>query len=308
MNLSRELLRFHDPLVRDLAWALLSPPLVRDRTEGLSWMTADWCREQYEVYLPRLHQLDRHPEVLHTHVNTGADRRLGAWFESLLSFWLGDPCNERYCLLKRGLKVNDEDRTLGELDFIVRDNQTHQIEHWEVAVKFYLGHAPGHHTGNWIGPSLRDRLDRKIKRLRDHQMPMHQHPLCQELLRAEGWEVKTSRAIVKGRLFYPRHRRCDTPGEVASSHLKGWWVPVEHLKEYWPDGDLRWLPMPMTSWLSPLLPSDLEHASVFDTSGIIEWLGSAFHNRPLAILGYSPEGIEIQRLFVAPKGWENQFE
>ncbi|MEZ5448189.1 MAG: DUF1853 family protein [Thiolinea sp.] len=80
----------------------------------------------------------------------------------LVGFWL--QLSPHYQLLYSQLPVRDTERTLGELDFIVRRVADDAVLHLEVAVKFYLGHAAGQgglaQMANWHGPSLQDRLDR----------------------------------------------------------------------------------------------------------------------------------------------------
>jgi hypothetical protein len=46
------------------------------------------------------------------------------------------------------------------------------VEHWEVAVKFYLLLGDRETWQCWVGPNQRDRLDKKVNRMRDHQLTL----------------------------------------------------------------------------------------------------------------------------------------
>lgn len=102
-------------------------------------------------------------------------------------------------------------RTLGEFDLIYRCQGS--VFHRELAVKFYLGlpsaltglerhrTSPWHH---WIGPGLRDRLDRKLNRLIHHQINLSDHPESQQTLNLMGIKALPEKEIlIQGRLFYP---------------------------------------------------------------------------------------------------------
>ena len=106
--------------------------------------------------------------------------------------------------MQRNLPIREGGDTLGELDFIIRDNLSGLNYHWEVAVKFYLGVADTHQCDNWHGPGKRDRLDIKLAHLRDRQSPICQRVQTQAVLREMAIDIAGCAVILKGRLFYPQ--------------------------------------------------------------------------------------------------------
>lgn len=82
--------------------------------------------------------------------------------------------SERYELLRHGLQIQGDSRTLGELDFLIRDSENEQVWHIEFVYKFYihrqeLGSGP---FDPWIGPGLKDRLTYKLDKLSRQQFPI----------------------------------------------------------------------------------------------------------------------------------------
>ena len=140
--------------------------------------------------------------------------QVGRYFEALIEFWLTEIRQAE--MVERGLQVQDEVRTLGELDFVFRDEDG-ILTHWETAVKFYL-----HQEGEFIGPNAADTLERKFNHLTDHQIQLGQTAIP---------EIQKSELFVKGRLYY--HPSDPTPDPlpeyVGTDHLRGTWIHVSEL-------------------------------------------------------------------------------
>ena len=99
-------------------------------------------------------------------------------------------------MLASGIELRAEGRTLGELDLLVSGEG--EVWHLELAVKFYLcaPGRPGDAWSDWIGPNGRDRLDRKLDRMRDHQLPLGQSEHARSHLAALGLPAPTRSAAV----------------------------------------------------------------------------------------------------------------
>lgn len=227
---------FRTKEVRDLAWALASTNLL----SGDAVVGQSWCDETYAAHKSRLETLDRDPgpllafilDRLHNH-------RLGIYFETLMAYWL-----ERILKmpeLRQNVPVREGGVTLGEFDFLFLDRARDCTTHWETAVKFYL-HEPV--SGLYYGPNAKDRLDLKMSKIFDRQLPLARH--LKSELRSEGF-VK-SEAFVKGLLFYPLVDKLST---------YGWWhrLSERHLDAF--DPDSRWILPHSGRHLAPaLLPPD----------------------------------------------------
>jgi uncharacterized protein len=280
----------HDPLVRDLAWALFSAPLLISEPGTDHWLN------QFES-LQRLQLLDRDPTVLHTAVMAQRSGRLGLYFEALWQFWLTD--NPDYALRAHNLQVHANGITCGELDMLVEHRHSGQLQHWELAVKFYLGMGDTSATSAWIGPNAQDRLDRKLRHLHEHQLPMLQHPETQLQLAEAGWKIQQQRLIMKGRLFYPLLETAPAPLGSAPDHLRGWWARLEDFMAHFGSSSLHWQVLDREDWLAPLRRAA---ASNLQTAAKIYGELDNPNQRPQCVAGFA-DGDEYVRGFIVPAGW-----
>lgn len=299
--------QWRHPLVRDLAWVLASPPLLAPPADGTQWLDAAWGEEAFAASRDWLTALDRDPAPLQQALARRAGR-LGSYFESLLDAWLAWPGNPLYRRLYHGLPVRLGKLTLGEFDFLVEERANGEIQHWEVAVKFYLGIAPGGHAAHWVGPGLHDRLDIKLDRLRQHQLPLAQLPEARGLLAALQLPPPRPVCLLRGRLFYPAAAALAdwSPADAAPGHLRGWWMPAATFLQHFADPAIDWIHLPRAHWLAPV---DLDHDSDLVRIGdpqpaatLVEaWQASA-DNRAAAVIGLA-QGREVTRGFLTPDPW-----
>src|SRR5690606_2117149 len=155
------------PAVRDLSWALLSPPLLGETTKvqrhplqasrwaGQPQRLADWFMQH-----------DRDAGALLAWLAETPARRLGLYYERLWQFALHAAPDVE--VVAANLPIRHNGHTLGELDLLLRDDEGEH--HLELAVKFYLG-TNGCDAADWLGPGSHDRLDLKLSHLAHHQLP-----------------------------------------------------------------------------------------------------------------------------------------
>ncbi len=294
-----------NPGVRDLAWAIGSPPLARLPGDSASWPDETWYSKQLQRCTAVLDRLDADASWPGEAFSRSKDQRLGAYFEFLVGQWLDR--DERFELLASNLPVRKRLKrggreTLGELDFIVRDAVTQRTEHWEVAVKFYLGDAPGSDPAHWIGPGRKDRLDVKLARLVEHQLRLPTLPEARAGLHQRAIKIDGSRVLIKGRLFYPAGNALEPPPAAAAGHLRGWWVRHGQFTRYFGASGWRWRRLTRGEWLAPVLageggddqlPEACEFAARKDISAA-SW--------PRMVVAMC-DGIETSRGFIVPDGW-----
>lgn len=299
-------LRWRHQAVRDLAWALASPPLLAPADNDILWLDDDWCRQTLAASSDWLARLDHDPTPLLTAL-AGRDQRLGSYFEGLLAFWLASPANTRYRLIAQNLPVRAQRLTLGELDFLVEDRQLGEIQHWEVAVKFYLGVPARDQRRNqeldWIGPGLHDRLERKRAHLTGQQLGLTRTPAGMALMQQLHLPPARPVCLLKGALFYPAgHQR--PPQDAGHDHPGGWWLPVTDFLADPAHHTLSWLPLPKRNWLTAVTaPEDLGQAVSAEQLSAL--LISETSHRAMAVIGIR-DGREVTRGFVAPAGWPHQ--
>ena len=245
-------LQFHHPDVRDLAFAIASPPILsawpaalladvvaNDHAEQVIWPDADVWMGYAQAYHHRLLALDQQPEALVDHLARLHTTRLGTRFEALIAFWLKDRIGHPFELIGQNIQRQHGTRTIGELDLLVRNHDSGLVEHWELSIKFYLGEPP-FAPADWRGLNLRDTLARKLSHLYQHQFAASE---------ASGLAIEQRRAIVKGRLFWPISLQ-------QQPHLL--WLTTEYLSGEWSDiaplaeqSDIHWRRADRAEWFSP---------------------------------------------------------
>lgn len=268
--------------IRDLRWAIESPSLiVGGAADGI-------------VLDPR--QLDA--TELERFVALKRSSRVGLYFEQLILFWLTRI--RRLESVRHGVQVQREGRTVGEVDFLFRDEQE-RWTHMETAVKFYLHLPDAAGESCYIGPNARDHFEKKLRRLTDHQLPLSQTAFP---------EVSCRIPLVKGRIFYhpgetPNDH--DAPKGLAADHLRGTWIRAGELS--WLDSidrDSRYRVVRKPHWLSAEIVS-IDSIDLFSLAGLKEAIRMPLSKgQPVLIAVLERKGslaVETDRMFIVPDSW-----
>lgn len=287
------LTRFRTPAIRHLAWMLRAPNLLAS-PQVLSLPDAS-------SLLARLEQWDRAPQTAPAMLNQPPEKRLGQYFERLYACLMADLLG--WELLGRNLPVRGKEKTLGELDFVLRHPKTGHVEHHEIAVKFYLGH-PSPDTGKplWYGPNARDRLDIKTDHMLGHQSRMIERPETRAALQSAGIELpRVTRLFMPGYLFYPHHREWPAPTNVPSDHWRGRWRYHHTLTE--PE-TRHWVALRKPHWLGPWIQEAAPQPD--DTLATLQAVAEQDRPRLFAAMTFDTERslwLETDRTFVVPSQW-----
>jgi hypothetical protein len=181
--------------------------------------------------------------------------RVGYYFESLVGYWLQQITG--WQLIASDHPVRQEKRTLGAYDFIVRNDQD-RVEHWEVAVKFYLRRGEHAEWSHWVGPNQRDRLDKKVNRMRDHQLVLARRDVGQAALEELGVsKVHQQVALLKG-AFFTEWGSSPAGPAGSRSDAEGRWADASRLSELahaFPES--HWVRRDKPFWLAPLREVEL---------------------------------------------------
>ncbi|CAB5639976.1 DUF1853 domain-containing protein [Pseudomonas plecoglossicida] len=296
-DLPRQLRR---PNVRDLAWALLSPPLLsappcpqRHPLAGSLWADqpqrlADWLRA-----------LDDDDRPLRDWLAQLGSRRLGHYYERLWQFALGQAPGIE--LLAANLAIREGGRTLGELDVVLRDRDG--VHHLELAIKLYLGpEHPGHDPDTWLGPGCHDRLGSKLAHLARHQLPMSAGAHSREVLARLGVEQVQAHVWLGGYLFYPWPGHAQPPQGANPQHLRGRWLR----RRDWVMGEgEQWQPLQRHAWLAP---ARVEAHECWAVEQFAAWLHVLERQAPaqlLVRLEQEADGAwqEAERVFLVADSW-----
>jgi hypothetical protein len=316
----------HEPVVRDLAWLLFSPPLICDtrlaeklanlfETGSDAAAAADWLRA-----------LDQAPAALGAAMASAKLTRLGRYAECLLAYFLEHGPALRLVAANVALRRNG--RTLGECDFLVETAAGVRL-HWELAVKCYL-HTPGASTplAAFVGPNLQDRFDLKVAHLLDHQLPLSARDEFSSLGHAGPWRAQM---LVKGWLFY---RGFAGDAQVALTaaadvidplHARGFWVTLGEWAAHAESAGVQWAVLPRLAWLAPRAPvlaAGGQGHGLCAAAALTERL--AQQSGPTMVVGYRAEAIgrvaeagsqrrypggalrECVRGFVVPDDWPDR--
>lgn len=290
--------------VRDLAWVLTSPSLIRPIPEArlieadLNDSTQHW-----------LEQLNRNPAPLLDHLQQRNTRLLGSYFESLWEFWLINQPHLR--LIGQRQQIIHQGHTLGEFDILLWDDSCQQFRHQELAVKFFLGTdrhpPPSPHTSEsvlWKGPNAHDRLDLKLAKLRNQQLRLGEHPVARQWLRERGIDQLETELLIKGYLFYPLHQPLSPPEVASDHHLRGSWLYPDQLPQLQSRSE-RWLVLEKAHWLSPAWAME---ESLLNFQQLEERVRQQMTSAPRALMIAAMEQAqaawqESGRYFIVPARW-----
>jgi hypothetical protein len=282
-----------DPAVRDLAWLLTSPGLLRAQQSSIR--QAQWDTQQMVEIRQWLCELDREPAALHAELLRLPQKRLGHYAEQLLAYFLVHGKVGR--LIAANLAVRHGNRTLGECDFLLSAPDG-ALVHWELAVKCYLyagarladesvdepGNAappaPYAELAQYVGPDLTDRFDRKLSHMVDHQLPLSARPEFAAQIDAGPWRPEL---FLKGWLFYPLAQPASEPHRwVEPRHLRGWWVTPQAWREQRSVLAAQgWLVLSRRSWLAPRQANT--DAPILDDAALDAFLAAQFAPMPVQI-------------------------
>lgn len=101
--------------------------------------------------------------------------RLGHLAEKVVSKLIQNSTN--YNIVYENVQIIENQKTIGELDFIIEDIKNEQLIHLELAYKFYLFDPTisSEIIQNWIGPNRNDSLSEKLDKLKIKQFPLLYH-------------------------------------------------------------------------------------------------------------------------------------
>lgn len=315
--------RLDNSAVRDLAWILFSPPLLREQpplgklasafeTPGEAAATEAW-----------LLALDRNTEPLRQAMAASRLTRLGRYAECLLAYFLAHGPAAR--LVAANVALRRAGRTLGECDFLI-ETASGRRQHWELAVKCYLRlDGDPASLADYVGPNLQDRFDLKLARLLEHQLPLSARDEFASLGHAGPWEAQM---FVKGWLFYRwkeneagRGVAQAAPKAVDPLHARGFWMT----RAQWPRFSAHiareqpgvaeaeaWAVLPRLAWLAPRRSragDGAEAAGLSSAQALTDRL--AQYVDPTMIAAFAPVSAddgrpywrECVRGFVVPDDW-----
>ena len=228
---------------------------------------------------------------------------MGKYFEQLLFYILER--DERFEVLVKNHQVMRGIETIGEIDLILKDVVTGEIEHWEMALKYYLQTTASSDHSFMVGPNVKDDLSKKMKKLTDHQLPL---TMDLTTLGISHTQQIRDRLYLKGQFFYHFSYKTGCyiiPNGANPMHERGWWCHLSEVEKCL-DQNLTWIIIGKPEWIghSPLS----ENHKQLNYNDICDSLKQHFNLNDSARLcvGSTPmNGIwkEQVRVFVVKNDW-----
>ncbi|PKH81355.1 DUF1853 family protein [Psychrobacter sp. 4Bb] len=204
--------RYRRPYVRDLAYVLACPNVLtqwldfapHQSTHTVAVHSAQFWQTQFETYEQRLVELDTtaaYQELTRYLLKRPSPNRLGFHFEGLVSFWLEDGFARKlhpYETLASNVQLYNGKQTTGELDLILYNHTEQLVEHWELAIKFFMGSAPFEPV-NWVGINSNDNLQRKMTHMQTKQF----RAVWVDTENHGQVKIDKRYGVIKGRFFLP---------------------------------------------------------------------------------------------------------
>ncbi|MCF9000190.1 DUF1853 family protein [Acinetobacter nectaris] len=240
---------YHHPAVRQLAFCIASPNTIQSLPPEMTLSNhfmlhsdQEW-QDLFFRYQPRLNELETNPQPLTDFLAQLKSTRLGLRFEMFLWFWLLDEEFHHFKLLGHSIQKIEGPITLGELDFLILNKKTQAVEHWEVALKYYLAEDQ-YQLGQWFGLNRSDRLEKKLSYFTNRQFQFN-HAL--------NYKIDHKFAVLKGQLFIP--------STISDSNLSALphWVNQNRRIGFWGSTMLpQFYRLERHEWIAPYL-SPISH-------------------------------------------------
>ncbi|MDQ8197377.1 DUF1853 family protein [Pelagicoccus enzymogenes] len=182
------------------------------------------------------------------------EQKLGHLYEDALEALIRG--SDRYELLAKNLQVEGSDgRTLGELDFLLKELYSGEVWHLELAVKFYLSVEDENGRIRFPGPDPRDNWINKLQKMRSRQLRICERPETQGLLFDRfGIRKLTTCQRIYGILFDWMGSGCESsPPAVRRNCRRGRWLRVKEWEDFYAaDAAVRIVP----KCLWPVVPDE----------------------------------------------------
>ena len=184
------------------------------------WKNKQLAIPQFEF--PSLELESFQPTAFPSNIRLG--HQLEYVFQQLMDY------SATYEVLLFNLPIREDKRTLGEIDFILRDTTSDQLIHVDLTYKFYLIDPtipePIHRL---IGPNKKDQFFDKMEKIKNKQFPLVHTP--------EGVKALADKQIdhlqvahqccFKAQLFSPYEDSTVHIGTLNKDCLAGYWLRLE---------------------------------------------------------------------------------
>ena len=201
---------------------------IQKRYDGFLQTPSLW--KNNEVY--DLHQFQIEPVFTKIDVDVDEKLRLGKYVERLVSFEITQ--NFAYQIIAENIQIQQDKRTLGELDCILLKNS--KPIHLEIIYKFYLYDTSvgENEIEHFIGPNRKDSLQEKLHKLLDKQLPLLYSKECTDYLKSINLNIEKmeQKVYFKAQLFIPFSDRNIVLKLLNNNCITGFYCNVKEIQQF----------------------------------------------------------------------------
>lgn len=143
--------------------------------------------------------------------------------------------SSEYQIIANNIQINNSYRTLGELDFIIKELKTSKLLHIELMYKFYVYNPDiPDEMERWVGPNKKDSLLQKIQKVETNQFPLLHTPETKTYLSSIDLDSKDIEQEIcfKASLFIPKELKSYKFPHINEECIIGFWIHLKHFREY----------------------------------------------------------------------------
>lgn len=157
--------------------------------------------------------------------------RLGHLVEKVVSELIKASTN--YNVQYENIQVIEDKKTIGEIDFIIENENTKQLIHIELAYKFYLfdPNISPEPLNNWIGPNRNDSLKEKLEKLKTKQFPLLYHDCAKSIFNAIEINDVSQALCLLVSLFIPYEYKASF-SPIYEKAIKGYYINLETFNDH----------------------------------------------------------------------------
>lgn len=178
---------------------------------------------------PLFQTLENNPKVLEFQPSGPSATVLGKRMEDFFAQYIINFTSEE--ILIQNEQIIQDKKTVGEIDFLLKDTSSEVISHVEMIFKFYLfdPESGTSELDHLIGPNKRDSLNQKLERLQKRQFPLLFHPATIDLLDFLGIdaEVVIQKMCFKAWVFLPSHMKACELTQINPQTFAGYWIKAK---------------------------------------------------------------------------------
>lgn len=192
------------------------------------WQGFEFGIDQFEF--PEMELNDFIPDEIPMNIRLG--HQMEHVFKQLIKH------SKRYEILVHNLPIRDDNRTLGEIDFILKNVETDQLIHVELTYKFYvIDPKIEEPVDQLIGPNRGDAFFAKVQKIRQKQFELLHSSEGVKTLKMNSIDhnVISHQVCYKTQLYIPKNTNNQLVTQLNTNCIYGYWISFENFnsEEYY---------------------------------------------------------------------------